>query len=1471
MYWHGLYLSTSNSILAVDINNQNNLTNHANVIFDAYFNDSGGNATHSIVADVNPEYPWLHINIGVTDGTLINPTIQVLALDGTTNANYELPFSNIRNNVQLVDPTNNKVVFSNISSTASSQSIFKYDLQISTELGGSIDVSKLNEDSKILFTAVYTDSAGNTTNISKEIYLNVGWTANLTMNLNQEVLRYVSHNESDGKYVLLQTTVTSKLDSDGKTNILPVKKSTIVIDVPTYQGIAPSKVEVEGVRTMNTNGKNAAYVEFDSSNWSYNSSTNQITITVNNPLSGNIATSRRGPDEFIISYTYPEAAYNLIDLSGVNIANKMSGAIELYSNTSTINVTESVNNNITLTGYVSGITGSIPKTILYINSLKKYSHPLVYHTQTYIRLLEETGDVYSQRMEIEQTHFFAGTTSFPSYIDGTNYVIIKDFFIPVSEFNTYLGPSGTIKIYTDDYTLVDTISSSTSTTTKNGQTGYYVTIPTSTARGTEKFILQTTRPLVANYTLNVYFDREIQSDMPYTIAQLQTFTHLDESGNVYHSYPADTTNYIYKTSARCTLGFKNTATDATLDVETNVLKSTADVQTLVFDIILDNSNTETDLWKEPVFDVELPEYITNANIVNVTMYNMPDLTFTSSDASILNSGGKLHFVLRAHDTQKGLYSDGKTIFKVELEVEVNKYTPTTTEDIVLHYYNELANIYLHPSTWTLDNSITDCGISTSSIAFVAEPKLYCVSKISNYDSEGSVVSSDSENNTGKIGLDSTEATMNLIVQNNHTVPASNIHILGRIPYINNKYVLLGTDLGTTINTKLTSTISQVSNIDADKITVYYSSNLNADTDLTNIANNWETNPANLSTIKSYMIVISDYELPVGEQIEFKYNFITDESIKYDKELYGNFGVYYSYEGIDGSAESEKVGLKTDTAPELRIVKESSVPEGNSVKEGDIITYTITVYNDGETDAHNVTIHDTVPEYTTYVEEENGEYVQKPEKTTITSETKETLAAGENFSTTFKVIVNKIEEENTIIRNTSKATADKMDDIPSNTIEIPARPTKPVLRVVKESSIPEGTKVKEGDIITYTITVYNDGNAPAHNVVIRDTVPEHTTYVEEENGEYVQKPEKTTITSEAKETLEAGENFSTTFKVIVNEIEEDTIIKNTAKATSDEIPETPSNTIEIPAKLTKPVLRVVKESSIPEGTKVKKGDIITYTITVYNDGNASAHNVVVQDKIPEHTTYVELVDGEYVQNTNIKTITSEAIEELKPGQKYTINFTVIVNEIKEENTIIKNTAKVTTDEIPETPSNTIEIPTILDDTKAPRLKLEKTSSIPEGTKVKKGDIITYTITVINDGNAPAHNVVINDKVPEYTTYVELKDGKYIQNTNMKTITSEAVEVLEPGEKYTITFTVIVNEIKSDNIIIQNTAGVTSDDLDNVSSNTIKIPTIKDEDKTIIKGEIPQTGRNTKLIISISIISIVLVVCAIFYIKYKKICK
>ena len=125
----GLFLTTENNILAVDLNNQNNLTNHANVTFDAYFQDSSENLIVSIVADVNPDYPYLYLNIGVTNGTLINPTVQFLDLSNTPNINYTLPYSNIQN-VQSIDETNQKIVFNNIENLTSTHHISRRGLQI---------------------------------------------------------------------------------------------------------------------------------------------------------------------------------------------------------------------------------------------------------------------------------------------------------------------------------------------------------------------------------------------------------------------------------------------------------------------------------------------------------------------------------------------------------------------------------------------------------------------------------------------------------------------------------------------------------------------------------------------------------------------------------------------------------------------------------------------------------------------------------------------------------------------------------------------------------------------------------------------------------------------------------------------------------------------------------------------------------------------------------------------------------------------------------------------------------------------------------------------------------------------------------------------------------------------------------------------------------------------------------------------
>ena len=93
--------------------------------------------------------------------------------------------------------------------------------------------------------------------------------------------------------------------------------------------------------------------------------------------------------------------------------------------------------------------------------------------------------------------------------------------------------------------------------------------------------------------------------------------------------------------------------------------------------------------------------------------------------------------------------------------------------------------------------------------------------------------------------------------NNNENNSNNIKILGRIPFKGNKDVATGEDLGTTIDTTLTSLISE-NNENLAKATIYYSSNGEATEDIEDPENGWQTQVDDLSKIKSYLIVLNNY-------------------------------------------------------------------------------------------------------------------------------------------------------------------------------------------------------------------------------------------------------------------------------------------------------------------------------------------------------------------------------------------------------------------------------------------------------------------------------------------------------------------------------------------------------------------------------------------------------------------------------------
>ncbi len=1422
-----LFLFTKDSTYAVDINNQNNQTNSAYVTFDVGFENASKQIEHSIVADVNPEYKYLHIVMGLAQNcTLINPKVQFYDSANGSNINFNLGAGFGKMTGQYIKSTNETYKYIQFEDLTQG---LNYRFDMSTIIGKEVNLSKLNETSKAVFTATLRDPNGNTTAVSKEIYFNVGWTANLSMSMSQTVEKFAHTKVGTEDNLVVETELIAKINSSGKYNILPVKQTQIVIDVPTYKGIVPKSVTVAAKRTGATNGKTGSDVIFNNSNWNYNASTQKLTIIVNNEVVGGKVVSSRDFDEYHITYTYPQAAYDVVDTSGVNITNKVSGTMELYSNTSTTRITGNINSTLRLTDYVTPNTnGTISKSPMYFNTLKTYTREI---PTMFILTYKSRQRVEGSKTKVvfEQLKFKTGEAAeYNSFIDGINYAPITKFQIPVNYFNEYFGNTGTgtIEIYEDDRNLIGTITSSTAVQTINGENYYVFTIPTDVRKRAEKISLVASTPINELAEIRIEIYREISKDLPYTIKQLQSFKQTYEAMKNYHTNGVDNTNFIYEENNDLTLtnDLTDTYSNAEIMMTTTNLKAEPGEQTLKFDIILDNSHFDTDVWSEPYFDIVLPEYVTGLGGTLNTNSNMniSDSVYFGAYFYTKKIGNNWHLLLPLQGTHKAVF-DKQTKLTVEIGVYVDKFATNCSKEVQMYYINKLASSYKNPSTWqvtpestgenvkfpVLDNG-TACGIATTELNFVADPNLLCVSEISEYSGSNSINSIDNKDTAAEIDrIGGINPKMTLIVQNNHTVPVSNATLLGRIPTTNNKYAITNTDLGTTIDTTLLSLLTTTS---GKNITIYYSDNLDATKDISLASNNWVTNPANLATVKSYLIVIQD-ELAPGEQLRFTYNFAVPNNLYYNKALYTNFGAYYTAGDTDRTSEAAKIGLATNRGPIFRLSKVATIANGSAtVKEGDIITYKLTIENNGEIAANNVIIRDSIPANTTYVElNEEGEYVEDPTKIGVTYNI-DTLPARGSIIYTFSVKVNEI-TENTTIQNTADVEAIGVEKVSSNTTETPAIPTKPNLAITKTSDIVDGATVGEGDKINYTITVVNNGDGNAKNVVIKDNIPEHTNYFNTETNTI--DTEKTEVESETKAILKPGETFTFTFTVAVNAVTENTMIQNTAKVKADNNEEITSNTVNINAIPKVPNIEITKTSDIAEGISVKEGDIITYTITVRNKGNGVAKNVIITDTIPENTIYYDTVTN--TAKEDIKVINSSVRERLEPGEGFSFTFKVQVGRI-DLNKTIQNMASVKGDNFDEVSSNTVGIEASI--TK-PSLRATKTASISEGTVVKEGTVITYTITVQNVGSKPAYDVTIKDTVPEYTTYYEDDTRK----SEIKNV-GKNIEKLEPGQSESYTFSVIVDDI-TENLIIENIAKVNAENGEETPSNAVNINAVPKE--------------------------------------------
>ena len=472
---------------------------------------------------------------------------------------------------------------------------------------------------------------------------------------------------------------------------------------------------------------------------------------------------------------------------------------------------------------------------------------------------------------------------------------------------------------------------------------------------------------------------------------------------------------------------------------------------------------------------------------------------------------------------------------------------------------------------------------------------------------------------------------------------------------------------------------------------------------------------------------------------------------------------------------------------------------DSAHKGDIVTWTITVTNNGPNAAVNVTVTDVIPDeliYNGIVSIDDGSF--DGEIWFI-----DEVASGE---TLVLVINTTVDATNITIVNNVNVTSDTYDpnETNNNDTNETVVPPEADLEITKVANV---TEAHIGDVVEWTIVITNNGPDAAVNVTMTDVVPSElvdVTVVSIDDGSF-----DGNVWSIDR--LESGDSLVLVINTTVDA--SNVNVTNVVNVTSDTYDPNETNnkdndTVEIPPEAD---LEVTITNNFEEsGTSAHKGDEVVWTITVTNHGPDDAINTILKDILPDGIVYVshENANGTYDNETAVWTI-----GDLPVGETVTLTIKTIANATK---TTINRNVSVSSDTYDPDLSNNKDDSSV-DIVAEADLEIIKLVS---DAAPHKGDKITWTIIVTNNGVDDAANVVATDKLPSGVVYVsDDSNGAYDYKTGIWTVGD-----LANGECATLNIVALVD---TTNATIVNVANVTSDTYDpnetnNKCNNSTTVP-------------------------------------------------
>jgi len=409
-----------------------------------------------------------------------------------------------------------------------------------------------------------------------------------------------------------------------------------------------------------------------------------------------------------------------------------------------------------------------------------------------------------------------------------------------------------------------------------------------------------------------------------------------------------------------------------------------------------------------------------------------------------------------------------------------------------------------------------------------------------------------------------------------------------------------------------------------------------------------------------------------------------------------FTVEATVSGYGNISNKVVVGNKT-------IFKNVDVPEITPKKDvnnttpnfGENVAYTIVVSNDGISDAKQVVITDTLAKGLKFLGANyNGVYDENTHTVTWTLDidSGKTVELKVNVTVEdYGVLVNRV----TVGDKTSSVDIAVPEIIPDKTANV--------------------TDANFGDNVTYTVTVTNDGDVDASQVVIVDQLGNGLKYVSSSDGG-VWDEKTNTVTW----IVDLAKGESKVFSVIAivsgyGNVTNSLVVGNKTTGVNVTVPEI------IPDKTV--------DNEIPNF-----GDNVTYTVTVTNDGIGDANNVVITDVLDKGLKFLNAT-GNFTYDEKTGTITWTVDLAKGETKTFNVNVTVLGYGVLSNTVVVGNKTAV----------RNITVPEII------------TVKEVNSSDIHIGDEITYTITVSNSGKINATNVVIRDILPEGLKFINASNG------------------------------------------------------------------------------------------------------------------